>query len=98
MQHQQIVASLHSGQLNPHIDFGKSPFVVNQELRSWEQPEIDGRELPRLAGISSFGPGGSNAHMIVEAYQAPVEPPLAFGMVGIRLSARPGAQLRRRAR
>src|SRR5262249_30903964 len=57
MQHRQIVPSLHSGQLNPHIEFGKSPFVVNQELRAWEAPVVEGRELPRIAGISSFGAG-----------------------------------------
>ena len=76
MQHQQIVPSLHSRQLNPHIDFPQSPFVVNQALRPWEQPERHGRKLPRIAGISSFGAGGSNAHMIVEEYEAAVQAPI----------------------
>ncbi|MBZ5509455.1 MAG: SDR family NAD(P)-dependent oxidoreductase, partial [Acidobacteriia bacterium] len=98
MQHQQIVPSLHSGQLNPHIDFAKSPFGVNQELRRWEQPEIDGRKLPRIAGISSFGAGGSNAHMIVEEYQAAVQAPMAFANVIIPLSARTAEQLKQKAR
>src|SRR4029077_14101428 len=51
MQHQQIVPSLHSAQLNPHIDFGSTPFVVNQSLRVWEQLVIDGKKVPRIAGI-----------------------------------------------
>jgi len=68
MKHRQIVPSLHSSVLNPHIDFEKTPFVVNQTLRQWEQPEVNGRRLPRIAGLSSFGAGGSNAHMIVEEY------------------------------
>jgi len=97
MQHRQIVPSLHSAQLNPYIDFDGSPFVVNQQLSSWEQPEIDGRRLPRIAGISSFGAGGSNAHMIVEEYSAAVVPPISFVEVVILLSARTAEQLRQKA-
>src|SRR6266850_2019094 len=97
MQHQQIVPSLHSAQLNPHIDFSKSPFVVNQSLRPWEQPVIDGRKLPRIAGISSFGAGGSNAHMIVEEYQPQFQEPMAVPTVVILLSARTAEQLQQKA-
>ena len=68
MQHGKIVPSLHSKTLNPHIDFTKTPFVVNQELQAWEQPVIDEKSYPRVAGVSSFGAGGANAHMIVEEY------------------------------
>ena len=98
MQYQQIVPSLHSGQLNPHIDFPQSPFLVNQVLRPWEQPERHGRKLPRIAGISSFGAGGSNAHMIVEEYEAAVQAPIAVAEVVILLSARTVAQLQQKAR
>ncbi|MCP5002957.1 MAG: polyketide synthase, partial [Planctomycetes bacterium] len=69
MKYGQIVPSLHSSTLNPNIDFENTPFVVNQELRNWDCPVIDGQELPKIAGISSFGAGGSNAHLIVKEYQ-----------------------------
>ena len=82
MKHRQLVPSLHSETLNPNIDFVSTPFVVQQELAEWKRPviEINGetREYPRIAGISSFGAGGSNAHVIIEEYipeqqRAPIE-------------------------
>ncbi|WP_188068931.1 SDR family NAD(P)-dependent oxidoreductase [Brevibacillus brevis] len=72
LKHAQLVPSLHSSTLNPNIDFTKTPFVVQQELAEWKRPivEINGttNEYPRIAGISSFGAGGSNAHVIIEEY------------------------------
>ncbi|HEX9981683.1 MAG TPA: SDR family NAD(P)-dependent oxidoreductase [Thermoanaerobaculia bacterium] len=97
MQHRQLVPSLHSAQLNPHIEFESTPFVVNQELRSWEPPVIDGRQLPRIAGLSSFGAGGSNAHLLIEEYAAPAAQPAAGGNVAILLSARTPEQLLQKA-
>lgn len=102
MKHRMIVPSLHSSTLNPNIDFEASPFVVNQTLREWVQPEIDGKRVPRIAGISSFGAGGSNAHLIIE--EAPQDgllarntPEHAHAGVVIPLSARTHAQLKRKA-
>lgn len=71
MREGQIVPSLHSETLNPNIDFSSTPFQVNQQLREWPRPIIDGRIQHRTAGISSFGAGGSNAHMVIEEYIRP---------------------------
>jgi len=68
MKYQQIAPSLHSTKLNPHIDFDKTPFTVNQSLKTWDASVVDGKEVPRVAGVSSFGAGGSNAHIIIEEY------------------------------
>jgi polyketide synthase PksN len=72
LQHGQLVPSLHSAVLNPNIDFSSSPFVVQRELSEWKRPvvEVNGetREYPRIAGISSFGAGGANAHVVIEEY------------------------------
>jgi acyl transferase domain-containing protein/acyl carrier protein/aryl carrier-like protein len=72
MQHRTLVPSLHSEVLNPHIDFARTPFKVQRCVEEWKRPivEIDdeSKEYPRIAGISSFGAGGANAHVIVEEY------------------------------
>lgn len=72
MKHRQLVPSLHARKLNPDIDFVSTPFVVQQELGEWKKPKtsVDGetKEYPRTAGISSFGAGGANAHIIIREY------------------------------
>ncbi|MBB6249440.1 SDR family NAD(P)-dependent oxidoreductase, partial [Rhodanobacter sp. A1T4] len=92
MKHQQLAPSLHSSVLNPNIDFDGTPFVVQQELAAWPRPvwEVNGlkREGPRIAGISSFGAGGANAHIVIEEYVTPVTPQAARGTALIVLSAR----------
>ncbi|OIB02943.1 mixed polyketide synthase/non-ribosomal peptide synthetase [Paenibacillus sp. LC231] len=72
MKHKMLVPSLHAQELNPNINFANTPFVVQQTLQEWQKPMIhmDGErvEFPRIAGVSSFGAGGSNAHVILEEY------------------------------
>lgn len=72
MKHKQLVPSIHSESLNPHIRFSDSPFYVQQSLSEWTRPliEMNGekRKFLRRAGISAFGAGGSNAHLILEEY------------------------------
>ncbi|WP_260800023.1 SDR family NAD(P)-dependent oxidoreductase [Chromobacterium vaccinii] len=97
MRHRSLAPSLHSARLNPHIDFESTPFIVNQALRPWDAPEENGRALPRIAGISSFGAGGSNAHLIVAEY---IQPAFAGELAGpaiVPLSARTGQQLAQKA-
>ncbi|HSF43523.1 MAG TPA: beta-ketoacyl synthase N-terminal-like domain-containing protein, partial [Thermoanaerobaculia bacterium] len=56
--------SLNCARTNPNIDFGKTPFFVNTELRPWEAPQ-DG---VRRAGVSAFGFGGTNFHTVLEEH------------------------------
>ncbi|HET8798952.1 MAG TPA: SDR family NAD(P)-dependent oxidoreductase, partial [Thermoanaerobaculia bacterium] len=64
IRHKQLVPSLHAEPLNPNIDFENSPFYVQTELSEWKRPDSH----PRRVGISSFGAGGANAHLILEEY------------------------------
>lgn len=97
MQHQMLVKSLHSETLNPYIQLEGSPFFIVQEKQVWNT--IDG--FPRRAGISSFGIGGVNAHLILEEYlplQNKVDTaPSKLDPALILLSAKNEKQLRVRA-
>jgi acyl transferase domain-containing protein/acyl carrier protein len=74
MKYKQLAPSLHAQQPNPNIDFKNSPFYLQQELEDWKQPAREGAGIPRRAGISSFGAGGANAHLILEEYLGGVHP------------------------
>ena len=60
LKHKMLPPSLNFEEPNPNIDFATSPFYVNAQLQDWNS---DGG--PRIAGVSSFGIGGTNAHVIV---------------------------------
>ncbi|WP_258009670.1 type I polyketide synthase, partial [Burkholderia thailandensis] len=66
MRHRMLVPSLHADTLNPNIAFETTPFCVQRALERWERPG-DGE---RVAGVSSFGAGGANAHVIVREYRS----------------------------
>ena len=74
MKHRKLVPSLHSSELNPFIDFENSPFYVEQTVEEWKPKVADGLPLPLCAGISSFGAGGSNAHVLIEQYNSLSQP------------------------
>ena len=61
LEHDQLPASLHSEDLNPHIDFEALNLRVARELTPL--PRVIGKR--RLAGVNSFGFGGTNAHVVL---------------------------------
>jgi len=69
LEHRMLPPLLHLERPNPHIDFAASPFFLVDRLRAWE-PAGD---TPLRAAVSSFGVGGTNAHVIVE--EAPPQEP-----------------------
>ncbi|MFD0546634.1 ketoacyl-synthetase C-terminal extension domain-containing protein [Streptomyces mexicanus] len=60
--------TLNHTQPNPRIDFPTTPFYINTHLQPWPTPT----DHPRRAAVSSFGIGGTNAHVILE--QTPPTP------------------------
>jgi acyl transferase domain-containing protein/acyl carrier protein len=88
LEHKTLPPSLHLAQPNQEIDFANSPFYVNASLASW-----DTIRLPRRAGVSAFGIGGTNAHVVLE--EAPQLKPSAISRSShlLLLSARTPAAL-----
>ncbi|NEP88098.1 MAG: SDR family NAD(P)-dependent oxidoreductase, partial [Okeania sp. SIO2C2] len=61
LQHQKIAPSLHFNQPNPYINWDKLPVQVATKLTSWP---TNGKSC--IAGVSSFGFSGTNAHIVLE--------------------------------
>ncbi len=62
LRHEEIPPSLHFESPNPLIDFSNSPFHVNAKLTEWKPRH----GVPRRAGVTSLGIGGTNAHVVLE--------------------------------
>ncbi len=77
LEHKTLAPTIKTEPLNKQIQLEKTPFILEKELKEWKRPvltsannngEIIEKEYPRRATISSFGAGGSNAHLIIEEY------------------------------
>ncbi|MET1255845.1 amino acid adenylation domain-containing protein [Aliikangiella maris] len=63
LKNKRIVPSLHFTQINPAIDIQNSPFYITNQMTNWPKHKNE-----FLAGVSSFGVGGTNAHVILANY------------------------------
>ena len=61
LKHGLIPPGLYFKNPNPAIDFENSPFYVNTELKEWRS-----ETHPLRAGVSSYGIGGTNVHVVLE--------------------------------
>ena len=61
LHHREIPPHLHFQTLNPNISLKTTPFVIPTSRRSWPTSEAS-----RFAGVSAFGFGGTNAHIVLE--------------------------------
>ena len=95
LQNEEIPPHLHFDTPNPHIDWEHLPIRIPTQAVKW--PAGD---KPRMAGVSSFGFSGTNAHVVLEeapvvrVESAPVDRPLHM----LTLSARSTDALSAQAR
>src|SRR5262249_27766116 len=65
LHHKVLPPTLGVQKPNPRARFAETPFFVNTEPRPW----LDGaNDHPRRAGVSAFGFGGTNFHVVLEEY------------------------------
>ncbi|MEH6633682.1 MAG: SDR family NAD(P)-dependent oxidoreductase, partial [Halopseudomonas aestusnigri] len=102
LRHGKLAPSLHAQNINPNINFEETPFVVQQSLDDWKRPNLtlneERQEYSRVATVSSFGAGGSNAHVVVEEYTTPESVEEDTTAAIIVLSARTQEQLQASAK
>jgi acyl transferase domain-containing protein/NADP-dependent 3-hydroxy acid dehydrogenase YdfG/acyl carrier protein len=75
LQHEVIPPTINVRRLNPDLELEGSRFTVASAPRPW--PRVAG--APRRAGISSFGFGGTNAHLVLEEAPLPGSRPTRTG-------------------
>jgi polyketide synthase PksN len=63
-KHRRLPALANFERLNPQIQLQDSPFYLVTEPRDWEP---DGPDESLTAGLSSFGFGGTNAHVVLQS-------------------------------
>ncbi|MFM2314384.1 MAG: hypothetical protein RLZZ04_3660 [Cyanobacteriota bacterium] len=68
LEHQFIPANLHLKQPNSKVEWQKLPFKLPEKAIAWTPTA-----QPRIAGISSFGFSGTNAHLVVQEANMSVE-------------------------
>ncbi len=68
LYHEEIPPHLHFTRINPHIAIDRMPLAIPTQPVAWRRGE-----RPRFAGVSSFGFGGANAHIVLG--EAPEQKP-----------------------
>lgn len=61
LQHEKIPPQIHFKSPNPNINWNDLPFTIPTELTPWKRGNMS-----RIAGVSSFGFSGTNAHIVIE--------------------------------
>jgi len=66
LHHKTLPPTLNVTRPNPQLGLETTPFYLNTESRPW----IRANGTPRRAGVSAFGFGGTNFHVVLEEHTA----------------------------
>ena len=91
LAHREIPPTLHFRSANPQLELTRTPFHVVSRLLPWTEGAMPG--VPRRAGVSSYGMGGTNAHVVLEAAPEPAAPAPSRPYQLLVLSARSADRL-----
>jgi len=80
LERERIPGTLHYRAPNPQIDFDATPFRVSAQAQPWPRSA-----QPRAAAVSSFGVGGTNAHVVLGEAPAPAPRVASDDARGLRL-------------
>src|SRR5690606_1644074 len=64
LHHKILPPTLNANPTNPNIDFKNTPFFPLHEAREWARSN----GTPRRAGVSAYGFGGTNFHLVMEEH------------------------------
>jgi len=69
LNHKKLPGLLHFKEINPYINLENTPFYIVKDTIEWiPLRDAEGNILPRRTGVSSFGFGGTYAHIVLEEF------------------------------
>ena len=66
LKHKCLPPNINFENINPSISLSNSGFYINTATKAWYN-----QRMPRFAGVSSFGIGGTNAHVVLQESPGP---------------------------
>ncbi len=74
MKNKKLPGTVHLKKINPYIQLKDTPFYIVENTQPWQRiTDKGGKPVPRLAGVSSFGFGGTNAHIVLQEHEQPID-------------------------
>ena len=98
MNHQCLPGLINLKEINPYVKLDNTPFYIVDKTCKWERlKDEQGNEIPYRSGVSSFGFGGVNSHVVLEEYIEEEHEEINEKRYVFVLSAKKSDQLKKKA-